>query len=479
MLKLLLLQHRTSSPYFCKFQFFTFRLFSQSPSLSNSASSLLSLSSSSLAEAILKCRSAEEAFKLFETSSISRVSKTTDLQSFSAVIHVLTGAHKYTLARCLIKRLIERHSEPTNVSHRVFNALEDIQSPKFSIGVFSLLIMEFLEMGLFEEALWVSREMKCSPDSKACLAILNGLVSRRKFDSVWVDYQLMISRGLVPDVHIYSVLIQCCFKQRFPSKKEKLFDEMTSLGIKPNVYIYTIYIRDLCRDNKMEEAEKMFELMKKHGVVPNLYTYCAMIDGYCKTGNLRQAYGLYKEILVAELLPNVVVFGTLEANMKEALRLYSDMLEAGIHPNDHTFACLVDGFWKEGRVSDAIDFYLENNQSATGKSVAQRSCWNHLGFTCLIEGLCQNGYILRASRFFSDMRSVGVTPDIWSYVSMLKGHLREKRITDTMMLHCDMIKTGILPNLMVNQLLAMFYQENGCLRSACFLTNSGRLGTIS
>ncbi|EFH40990.1 pentatricopeptide repeat-containing protein [Arabidopsis lyrata subsp. lyrata] len=666
MLKHLFLQHRrTSSAYFYKFQFFTFRLFSQSPYLPNSASSLLSLSSSSsssLAEAILKCRSAEEAFRLFETSSISRLSKTTDLQSFSAVIHVLTGAHKYTLARCLIKSLIERlrrYSEPTNISHRLFNALEDIQSPKFSIGVFSLLIMEFLEMGLFEDALWVSREMRCSPDSKACLAILNGLVRRRRFDSVWVDYQLMISRGLVPDVHIYSVLFQCCFKQGFPSKKEKLLDEMTSLGVKPNVYIYTIYIRDLCRENKMEEAEKMFELMKIHGVVPNLYTYSAMIDGYCKTGNLRQAYGLYKEILVAELLPNVVVFGTLvdgfckarelvaarslfvhmvkfgvdpnlyvynclihgqcksgnmleamgllsemeslnlspdvftytilinglcteerlaeanrlfqrmknerifpssvtynslihgfckeyniekaldlcsemtssgvepniitfstlidgyckvrnikaamglyfemtikgivpdvvtyttlidahfkEANMKEALRLYSDMLEAGIHPNDHTFACLVDGFWKEGRLSDAIDFYLENNQAATGKSIVQRSCWKYVGFTCLIEGLCQNGYILRASRFFSDMKSGGVTPDIWSYVSMLKAHLREKRITDTMMLHCDMIKTGILPNLMVNQLLAMFYQENGYLRSACFLTNSSRLGTI-
>lgn len=666
MLKLLLLQHRTSSAYVYKFQFFTVKLFSQSHSPSNSASLLPFVSSSSyssLAEAILKCRSAEEALKLYETSSRLEISKTKDLQSFSAVIHVLTGAQKYTLARCLIKSLIERlrrHSEPSNISYRLFNAFEDVQSPKFSTVVFSLLIMEFLEMGLFEEALWVSREMSCSPDSKVCLAILNGLVKKRRFDSVWVDYQLMISRGLVPDVHIYSVLFQCCFKQCLSSKKEKLLDEMTLLGIKPNVYIYTIYIRDLCRQNKMEEAEKMFELMKKHGVVPNLYTYSAMIDGYCKTGNLRQAYTLYKEILVAELLPNVVVLGTLvdgfckarelvaarslfvhmvkfgvdpnlyvynclihgqcrsgnmleamslcsemeclnlspdvftytiiinglcaedrlaeanrlfqkmkkerifpssatynslihvyckeyniekaldlcsamtasgvepntitfstlidgfckvrnikaamglysemtikgivpdvvtytalidahfkEANMKEALRLYSDMLEAGIHPNDHTFACLVDGFWKEGRMSDAIDFYLRNNQAATGKSIAPRSCWNHVGFTCLIQGLCQNGYILRASRCFSDMRSSGITPDLWSYVSMLNGHLQEKHFTDIMMLHCDMIKTGILPNLTVNQLLTRFYQENGYLRSACFLTNSSRLGTIS
>ncbi|XP_006282008.2 pentatricopeptide repeat-containing protein At5g61400 [Capsella rubella] len=665
MLKLLLLQHRTCSAYINKFQFFTFRLFSQSPSPSNSASSLAYLSSSSpsLAEAILKCRSTEEALKLFKTSSRLEISKTKDLRNYSEVIHVLTGAQKYTLARCLIKSLIEslrRHSEPNNVSYRVFNALEDIQSTTFCIGVFSLLIMELLEMGLFEEALWVSREMRCSPDSKACLAVLNGLVRRTRFDSVWVDYQLMISRGLVPDVHIYSVLFQCCFKQGLSSKKEKLLDGMTSLGIKPNVYIFTIYIRDLCRENKMEEAEKMFSLMKKHGVVPNLYTYSALIDGYCKTCNLRQAYTLYKEILVAELLPNVVVFGTLvdgfckarelvaarslfvhmvkfgvdpnlyvynclihgqsrsgdmleamglfsemvslnllpdvftytilinglctedrlaeayrlfqsmknerifptsvtfnslihgfcknnnmekalelcsemtasgiepniltfsilidgyckvrnikaamglysemtikgiipdvvtytalidahfkEANMKEALKLYSDMLEAGIHPNDHTLACLIDGFWKEGRISDAIDFYRENNQAVTGKSIVQRSCWNYVGFTCLIQGLCQNGYILRASRCFSDMRSGGIIPDIWSYISMLKGHLQEKRNTDIMMLHCDMIKTGTLPNLLVNQLLARFYRENGYLRSAGLLTNPSCLSTIS
>uniref|UniRef100_A0A1J3H4P3 Pentatricopeptide repeat-containing protein n=2 Tax=Noccaea caerulescens TaxID=107243 RepID=A0A1J3H4P3_NOCCA len=155
------------------------------------------------------------------------------------------------------------------------------------------------------------------------------------------------------------------------------------------------------------------------------------------------------------------------------------MLEAGIQPSGHTFACLVDGFWKEGRITEAIDFHLENREDSTKHSVAQMGCWNHVGFTCLIQGLCQNGYILRATRFFSDMRSGGITPDLWSYVSMLKGHLQEKRIIDTMMLHCDMIKTGILPNLVANQLLARLYQENGYLRSACFLTNSSRLGTIS
>ncbi|KAG2241367.1 hypothetical protein Bca52824_096650 [Brassica carinata] len=630
----LISQHRTTSANIYKLQSFTFRSLSQPPSPSKSPPLFPSLSSSSsLAEAILKCRSPEEALELFETSPRLNTSNSSDLRSLSAVVHVLTGAQRYTHARCLIKSLIETLKRP----YRVFNVLEDVQSSKFSSGVFSLLIMELVEMGLFEEALWVSREMRSSPDVKACLTVLNGLVRRRRFDSVWVDYESMVSRGLVPDVYIYSVLFQCCFKQGLSSELKMLLEEMISKGIKANVYIYTIYIRDLCRESKMEEAERMFGLMKKkHGVVPNLFTYTAMIGGYCKTGKLRQAYALYKEIVVAELLPNVVIFGALvdgfckanelvaarsllvhmvkfgvdpnlhvynclvhgecrsgnlseamglcsemerlrlwpdvftytilinglctedriteadrlfqkmkserifpssvtynslihgyckednmekalelcaemtangvepdiitfstlidgycklrnmkaamglysemsikgivpdvvtytslidgqfkEANVKEALRLYSDMLEAGIHPNEHTFACLVDGFWKEGRVSDAVEFYLENNQAATGKA------WSHVGFTCLIQGLCQNGYILRATRLFSDMRSGGITPDLPSYVSMLKGHLREKRVIDTMMLHCDMIKTGVLPNLVVNQFLAMIYQENG------------------
>ncbi|XP_009111991.1 pentatricopeptide repeat-containing protein At5g61400 isoform X2 [Brassica rapa] len=636
MLKLL---HRPSTHIY-KLQPFTFRSFSQPQSPSKSPPLFPSFSSS-LASAILKCRSAEEAIKLFYTSQGLNPSNSNDLRSHSALIHVLTEARRYTHARCLIKCLIETLKRRP---YRVFNALEDVNSSKFSNGVFSLLIMEFVEMGLFEEALFVSREMRTSPDVKACLTVLNGLVRRRRFDSVWVDYESMVSRGLVPDVYVYSVLFQCCFKQGLSSKLKTLLDEMTSKEIKANVYIYTIYIRDLWRESKMEEAEKVFDLMKKkHNVVPNLFTYSAMIGGYCKAGKLRQAYTLYKEIVVAELLPNVVVFGALvdgfckanelvaarsllvhmvkfgvdpnlhvynclihgecrsgslseamrlcsemerfslspdvftytilinglcskdrltegdrlfqkmkserifpssvtynslihgycrednmekalelcsemtangvepdivtfstlidgycklrnmkaamglysemsikgivpdvvtytalidgqfkEANVKEALKLYSDMLEAGVHPNEHTFACLVDGFWKEGRVSDAIEFYLKNNHA----------CWNHVGFTCLIQGLCQNGYVLRATRLFSDMRSGGITPDMQSYVSMLKGYLQEKRVIDTMMLHCDMIKTGVLPNLVVNQFLAMVYQENGYLRPACFLTNS-------
>ncbi|XP_010523070.1 PREDICTED: pentatricopeptide repeat-containing protein At5g61400 [Tarenaya hassleriana] len=654
MLKLLLSDRRRLA-YSYKLQSSAFRSFSHSPCPSSLASLSSSSATSDLVEAILNCRSAEEAVKLFESSSGPVSSKTKDLRPFSATVHLLTSAQKYAQARCLIKSLIQglcRNSKPTNVGYKVFNALKNVESPRFSNGVFNLLVMELLEMGLFEEALSVIRKMRCSPDLKTCHAILNGLVKRKQFHSVWEVYQHMISHGLVPDAHIYSVLFDCCSKQGYSSRKEKLLKGMATRGIQPNVVIYTLLIRDLCKKEKMEEAEKMFQLMKEHGILPNLYTYGTMINGYCKASQLRPAYALYKEIPVSGLLPNVFVLGILvdgfckvheltnarslfvhmvkfgvdpnlfvynslingycglgnmsealglcsemkslklspdvvtysilikgllsqdqleeahglfqtmkdekivpnsvtynslihghckegnmekalelssemtafgiepniitfstlidgyckacnmkaamglysemiikgiapdvvtytalidghfkDANMKEAIRLYNEMLETGICPNSYTFACLVDGLWKEGQLSKATDFILAFREDNSEKTNPRSGLSNHVAYTSLIHGLCQNGYILRATRFFSDMRSVGLNPDVSSYVSMVKGHLKEKRITDVMMLHCDMIKTGMLPNLVVSQLLARGYQENSYLRSAWLCAN--------
>ncbi|KAJ0104899.1 hypothetical protein Patl1_18794 [Pistacia atlantica] len=84
-------------------------------------------------------------------------------------------------------------------------------------------------------------------------------------------------------------------------------------------------------------------------------------------------------------------------------------------------------------------------------------------YTSLIQALCKDGRILRASKFFSDMRKDGFSPDAIAYTVMLRGHFQAKHMLDVMMLHADMIKTGILPNAVIYRIIAQGYQENGPL----------------
>ncbi|KAI9157449.1 hypothetical protein LWI28_022772 [Acer negundo] len=127
---------------------------------------------------------------------------------------------------------------------------------------------------------------------------------------------------------------------------------------------------------------------------------------------------------------------------------------------------MIDGLCKDGKISDAIELFLEKTDKTNGGFCSP----NHVMYTSIIQALCNDGRIFKASKFFSDMRFDGLRPDVITYVVMLQGHFQAKHMPDVMMLQADMIKMGIMPNAVTNEVLASGYQENRYLKSAfrCF-----------
>ncbi|KAI9157514.1 hypothetical protein LWI28_023825 [Acer negundo] len=203
--------------------------------------------------------------------------------------------------------------------------------------------------------------------------------------------------------------------------------------------------------------------MTKKGVEPNVITFSSLIDGHCKAGNVETAISLYLEMIIKSLVPDVVAYTALidghckDGNMKEALRLHKEMLEAGLTPNVFTISCLIDGLCKDGKISDAIELFLEKTDKTNGGFCSP----NHVMYTSIIQALCNDGRIFKASKFFSDMRFDGLRPDVITYVVMLQGHFQAKHMPDVMMLHADMIKMGIMPNAVTNEVLASESNYNG------------------
>ncbi|KAK4836274.1 hypothetical protein QYF36_020800 [Acer negundo] len=111
---------------------------------------------------------------------------------------------------------------------------------------------------------------------------------------------------------------------------------------------------------------------------------------------------------------------------------------------------MIDGLCKDGKISDAIELFLEKTDKTNGGFCSP----NHVMYTSIIQALCNDGRIFKASKFFSDMRFDGLRPDVITYVVMLQGHFQAKHMPDVMMLHADMIKMGIMPNADTNEVLA-------------------------
>lgn len=87
-------------------------------------------------------------------------------------------------------------------------------------------------------------------------------------------------------------------------------------------------------------------------------------------------------------------------------------------------------------------------------------------YTALIQGLCKNRQIFKASKFFSDMQFIGLKPDVLTYAIITCGFFGAKHMVNVMILQADMLKMGIIPNGTIYQALDRGYREIGDLRSA-------------
>ncbi|XWS47992.1 hypothetical protein CRYUN_Cryun13aG0033400 [Craigia yunnanensis] len=99
--------------------------------------------------------------------------------------------------------------------------------------------------GSNRRCLVVYRKITTVPPMQACNALLDGLVKLGQFDLMWDLYNELLSRGFLPNVVTYGVLINCGCCQADVSKARKLFHELLMKGIQPNVVVYTTVIKVL------------------------------------------------------------------------------------------------------------------------------------------------------------------------------------------------------------------------------------------
>ncbi|GAA0187507.1 hypothetical protein LIER_34795 [Lithospermum erythrorhizon] len=271
------------------------------------------------------------------------------------------------------------------------------------------------------------------------------------------------------DVFTYGILMKGYCRLGRVEETESLLREMSETGVIANVVVYDTIINGYCKEGKMEKALEICTQMTEKGIQPNAVTFGTLIDGYCKVGNMEASMGLFNEMAIKGLKADVVVYTTLidghfkVGKSEVALKLFKEMIEAGICPNSFTSSSMVDGLCKDGRLNDAIVFLNKTGVGTSGEAAIKTNANNFhanvVVYTALIQGLCKDGRILKASKFFLDMRRNGLKPDEYTYSILIEGHFIAERVCSLMMLHADMLKMGIKLNDALCKLLGMAYNN--------------------
>ncbi|KAL8119427.1 uncharacterized protein LOC141724278 [Apium graveolens] len=134
-------------------------------------------------------------------------------------------------------------------------------------------------------------------------------------------FKKMKETGLIPNA--VSMLHGLC-QDGLVQEAMKLFSLMHEKGTIPEVIIYTAVIEGFCKAHKLDDAKRIFRKMQGNGILPNAITYGVLIQGLIR-----------------------------KKSLDDALVFSVEMLEAGHSPNLATFTGLVDCFCQEKGLEEA------------------------------------------------------------------------------------------------------------------------------
>ncbi|ESR56356.1 hypothetical protein CICLE_v10018682mg [Citrus x clementina] len=310
-------------------------------------------------------------------------------------------------------------------------------------------------------------------------ALIDGLCKVHKvgkLDEAQMVFSKMLEHGCNPNVYTYGSLIDRLFKDKRLDLALKVISKMLEDSYAPNVVIYTEMIDGLIKVGKTEEAYKVMLMMEEKGCYPNVVTYTAMIDGFGKVGKVDKCLELLRQMSSKGCAPNFVTYRVLinhccasglldEAHnlleeMKQtywpthvagyrkviegfsrefivSLGLVNEMGKTDSVPIVPAYRILIDHYIKAGRLEVALELHEEMT------SFSSNSAANRNSTLLLIESLSLARKIDKAFELYVDMIRKGGSPELSTFVHLIKGLIRVNKWEEALQLSYSICHTDI------------------------------------
>ncbi|RCV42193.1 hypothetical protein SETIT_9G196600v2 [Setaria italica] len=261
-------------------------------------------------------------------------------------------------------------------------------------------------------------------------------------------FKEMVGKGIKPHVSNYNSLIGALCKHRRSSEARKFLDYMLKSGEKPDVNTYGILLHGesdigislltmqftmetnaLCKTGRMEDAMSQFNQMIHEGVRPDCMAYTFLVEArhfilvirnLCSEGRLEEAHNLFNLFVSVGGKPDIVMYGTLINWIGDALTLFREMLSKEIKPTVISYGIILDGLFKAGRTTAAMEHYPKMIDRGVKLDIVIYNtilgglCKNNFGDEALrlmVMDLIEDGLLEEADDMFLSMEKSGCAPD--------------------------------------------------------------------
>lgn len=218
-------------------------------------------------------------------------------------------------------------------------------------------------------------------------------------------WEEMDKRGVVKDLHSYSIYMDIMCKSGKPWKAVKLYKEMKKKGIKMDVVAYNTVIRAVGISEGVDFAMRVYREMREMGCQPSVVTCNTVIKLLCENGRVKEAYAVLAEMPKKGCVPDVITyhcfFRCLE-KPREILGLFDRMIKSGIRPKMDTYVMLLRKFGRWGFLRPVFVVW---------KKMEELGCSpDEFAYNALVDALIDKGMLDLARKYDEEMFAKGLSP---------------------------------------------------------------------
>ncbi|UPR04861.1 hypothetical protein HOP50_18g82060 [Chloropicon primus] len=213
-----------------------------------------------------------------------------------------------------------------------------------------------------------------------------------------------------------------------------LMNQMKTQGVVPDVYVYSQLIDHLIKKmNDVDAADRLFQLMQKEnfgGVVPTVVVYNILLRGYCNQQSSLSRNGvgwskarcleLLKDMGLRGIKPNTSTFNTLisaavsNEDQRSANKLFRLMVDLKVDPDRMTYTIIMKSFSDQRRPDEVVRIFKQLDASAFGGA-------DKIAFNCLIGAHGKAGQLEEAEEAYNQMLKRSIEPDSVTFNSMVRA----------------------------------------------------------
>ncbi|KAI3683111.1 hypothetical protein L1987_83611 [Smallanthus sonchifolius] len=396
-------------------------------------------------------------------------------------------------------------------------------SPANSVYQWNTIIRAMTHNGLFTDALnyyYKMRVLNIKPDTFTFPSVINALAGSGKIELVNIVHEHVLDLGFGADLYIGNALIDMYARFCELDNARQVFDEMPER----DVVSWNSLVSGYSAHEAWEEALEMFYQSRTGGVVPDSFMVSSvlpacsglgvvmegeMVHGlsvklgidvetrvcngllsmYFKFDKLKDCRAVFSEMGIRDDITwNTVISGYSQACLyQESIELFMEMLRE--HKPDLLTvtsvlrACSHVGDLKSGRFvhnymigngyecdmkasNILIDMYSKCGDLPTAREIFNKMKSRDLAsWNALINGIIKASRYEEALATFRAMK-IDIKPDFVTYVTVLSMCTLLKNLKLAKELHCETIKTGFNPSVIVRNALVDVYAKCGNIEDA-------------